>query len=228
MTINSNLNASLFNYAQTRRDSCFETVLTKCVDVYNAIIRKNVPLPNDENTIRDEFLKYLQNLDFKKKHKLKYLKFDKETIENIGRADIRVLPTKDEYVNDEAYYTIECKRLDTKNVRGTTGMNAEYIKNGICRYVYDYYTSYNGVCAMFGFAVVPMNISQNIDNINFLLSKDYVNQQGMTVNANTMQNLVYTDFANGYLYSYVSKHMCKSKKGLCLYHLMFDLSQNIR
>lgn len=212
MAINSNLNASLFNYTQTRRDSYFEIILTKCIDVYNTIILSKVSLPNDENTIRDEFLKYLQNLAFKKNYELKYLKFDKETVENTGRADIRVLSTKDEYVNDEAYYTIECKRLDSKNVRGTTGLNAEYIKNGICRYVCNYYKSYNGVCAMFGFIVSPMNITQNIDNINLLLTKSYTNQQGKSVKANAIQNLVYTNFANGYWYSYVSSISASQEK----------------
>ena len=95
MMINFNLNASLFKYSQIRRNSYFEMILVKCIDVYKVIINSAVQLSNDENKIRDEFLKYLQNLDFKKKYDLKHLKFDEETKENAGTADIRILPTKD-------------------------------------------------------------------------------------------------------------------------------------
>ena len=223
----STLNAALFGYSQTRRDSYFESIMTVCVVVYNTIIRENIKLPNDENLIRDEFLNYLKCSIFKKKFALANLIFDKETSENTGRADIRVLPTKDEYVNDEAYYLIECKRLDNKNVLGKTGLNAEYIKNGICRYVYGYYSTFYNVNAMFGFVVEQMNITTNLNNINSLLPNTYINQQKCLVNANATQNITYNDFANGYPYSYLSKHNHNSGKEITLYHLMFDFSKNI-
>ena len=230
MATSSSLNATSFVYSQTRRDSYFELILTTCVDVYHAIIGSAIQLANDENTIRDEFLKYLQDMCFKQSHELKNLKFDKETVENSGRADIRVLPTKDEYVNDEAYYLIECKRLDNKNVRGITGLNAEYIKNGICRYVCGPYSSYYDNNAMFGFVVEKMDVKDNVKEINGLFSanlkkkkkgKEYV------VNANVRQSMSYCDFANGYPYSYISTHTHISGKELVLYHLMFDFSNNI-
>lgn len=229
MMINFNLNASLFKYSQIRRNSYFEMILVKCIDVYKVIINSAVQLSNDENKIRDEFLKYLQNLDFKKKYDLKHLKFDEETKENAGRADIRILPTKDEYVNDDAYYIIECKRLDSRNTSGTTGLNAEYVKNGICRFASDYYTSYYSCNAMFGFIVEPVDVQIDIvDNINSMLDIDYVNAQKVNVNANIIQQMRYEDFANKYPYSYISKHKCNSGKELSLYHLMFDFSQNIQ
>lgn len=230
MVTSSNLSATSFVYSQTRRDFYFESILTACVDVYNAIIGSAIQLANDENTIRDEFLKYLQDMYFKQSHELKNLKFDKETSENTGRADIRVLPTKDEYVNDEAYYLIECKRLDNKNVRGTTGLNAEYIKNGICRYVCGYYSSYYDNNAMFGFIVEKMDIKGNVNEINGLFSKNFKKKKlgkECFVNANVKQSMNYCDFANGYLYSYMSTHTHISGKELTLYHLMFDFSNNI-
>ena len=134
------LDASSFNYSRTRKDVNFEFVLTKCIIVYNTILNSGISLVNDENLIRDEFLKYLQDFDFKVKNELRNLKFDKETTENTGRVDIRILPTKDEYVNDRAYYIIECKRLNTTNPKGATGLNAEYVKNGICRFYTGYYS----------------------------------------------------------------------------------------
>lgn len=227
MATSSSLNATSFVYSQTRRDFYFESILITCVEVYQAIIGSAIQLANDENTIRNEFLKYLQDMSFKQSHELKNLKFDKETSENTGRADIRVLPTKDEYVNDEEYYIIECKRIDSKNLHGASGLNAEYVKNGICRFVSDYYSTYYGCNAMFGFVVEQMNIDKNIKNINGLLHNNFINQQGETVNAKAKQPIGHFNFAKGYQYSYVSTHTHISGKELTLYHLMFDFSNNI-
>lgn len=229
MTTISDLNAASFVYSSTRRDTYFETVLTACVDAYKKIINGSIELEDDENKIRDKFLKYLQNLDFKKSHELKNLKFDKETVENSGRADIRVLPTKDEYINDEEYYLIECKRLDSKNLNGIYGLNAEYIKNGICRFVSGYYSTYYGCNAMFGFVVESVN---NIDNelvggINSLLNTTMTNDHGINVNAKAIDPLQYADFADHYPYSYMSTHTHILGSELVLYHLMFDFSNNI-
>lgn len=58
------LDASSFNYSQTRKDLYLEFVLTKCIIVYNTILNSGISLVNDENLIRDEFLKYLQDFDF--------------------------------------------------------------------------------------------------------------------------------------------------------------------
>lgn len=228
MATSSSLNAAPFVYSQTRRDFYFESILTACVDVYNAIIDSAIQLANDENTIRDEFLKYLQDMCFKQSHELKNLKFDKETSENTGRADIRVLPTKDEYINDEEYYIIECKRLDSKNLSGTSGLNAEYVKNGICRFVSDYYSTYYGCNAMFGFVVEHVDMKDDIvNNINPMLNVTMTNDHDEDVNTNAIQQMCYEDFANSYPYSYISTHTHISGKKIVLYHLMFDFSNNI-
>ena len=148
------LNASPFTYSSVRIDSYFESILKVCVIVYQSII-STTKVQNNENEIRDEFIKYLQDINFKKQHELKNLKFDPETRENSGRADIRVLPTKDEYIDDDEYYLIECKRLDNKRLKGKSGLNAEYVKNGICRFVNNnYYSSFFGCNAMFGFLLL--------------------------------------------------------------------------
>ncbi|MBQ3353798.1 MAG: hypothetical protein IJL04_00175 [Bacteroidales bacterium] len=228
MTTISGLDAASFVYSSTRRDTYFETVLTACVEVYKEIINSSIELEDNENKIRDKFLKYLQNLDFKKSHELKNLKFDKETTENAGRADIRVLPTKDEYINDEEYYIIECKRLDSHNTKGTTGLNAEYVKNGICRFVSGYYSTYYGCNAMFGFVVEHVDIENDIVNsINSMLNVTMTNDHDIDVNANVIQQMSFQDFANSYPYSYLSTHTHISGKELALYHLMFDFSNNI-
>ena len=63
------LDASSFDYSRTRKDSLFELVLTKCIIVYNTILNSGISLVNDENLIRDEFLKYLKDYDFKERIK---------------------------------------------------------------------------------------------------------------------------------------------------------------
>ena len=223
------LDASSFDYSRTLKDSLFELVLTKCIIVYNTILNSGISLVNDENLIRDEFLKYLKDYDFKVKNELKHLIFDKEIPEITGRVDIRILPTKDEYVNDSAYYIIECKRLNAANLKGLRGLNAEYVKNGICRFSTGYYSSYFGCNAMFGFLVEPVNTQKDIvNNINSMLNIDFINAQGQSVNANATQQMQHENFAGGYSYSYMSKHTHSSGNELTLYHLMFDFSNNIQ
>lgn len=221
--------ATTFAYSHQRRDLYFESILEVCVDVFRLIISTTKVL-NDENKIRDEFIKYLQNINFKKQYKLKNLKFDSETTENSGRADIRVLPTKSEYIDDDEYYLIECKRLDNKRLKGKSGLNAEYVKNGICRFVNNnYYSSFFGCNAMFGFVIAPVNIpSDIIGNINTLMSSSFLNDKKQVVNANATQELTYENFANNYQHSYISKHKCyNSENTIILYHLIFDFSNHV-
>lgn len=228
MTTSFSLNATVFDYAQIRRNSYFESILAICVNVYHTIINSTIKLDNDENTIRDAFLKYLQSIEYKKKYKLKHLKFDKETAENKGRADIRVLPTKNEYVDDEEYYLIECKRLDSKKLLSKYGLNAEYVKNGICRFVSGYYSSHYGCGAMFGFLTESIDVQSDIiSNINSMLNMDFINDHNQVVTAGVVKPLSYEDFANGYPYSFLSTHTHTSSKELILYHLMFDFSNII-
>jgi hypothetical protein len=227
MTTCSILNATSFVYSQIRRDSYFESILATCVIIYNDIISSAIELAYDENLIRDEFLKYLQNVQFKKNNELHHLKFDKETIEHKGRADIRVLPTMAEYIDDDEYYLIECKRLGYGNSHSTSAseLNTEYVKNGICRFVSGYYSSHYDCNAMFGFLVSQVCVQTDIiDDINTKLNKDYINAQKRKVNANAKKQLTYENFANGYPYSYISTHTHASRKDLVLYHLIFDFS----
>ena len=54
-----------------------------------------------------------------------------------GRIDIRII-AKNDFEIDDAYYTIECKRLDNQNLLGETGLNAKYVKEGIKRFTIDH------------------------------------------------------------------------------------------
>ena len=66
------------------------------------------------------------------------------------------------------------------------------------------------------------------DSINSMLNTNFTDAQGQSVNANAIQQMQYENFADGYSYSYVSKHTHCSGDELVLYHLMFDFSKNIQ
>lgn len=223
---NNILSASNYQHSSTFCNHELECVLCECIGIYNTI-SSTERLPNDEELIRDAFLRYLKNDDYKNQHSpLDEFHFEKEVEDGLGRLDIQILPINP-YRGDKAFYSIECKRLDSKNVSGATGLNSEYIKNGICRYVSNYYSTYYNTNAMFGFVVENIDIMDNISKINSLLRKSYTNQQGKKVKANVIQEMQYNNFAGAYPYSFISKHKHTSKKEIVLYHLMFDFSNII-
>jgi hypothetical protein len=223
------LNASGFNYSTTFYHAEFEGILSGIVAAYDEIVVSNTHLPNDENEIRDVFLdNYLKNDRFKKQHiPLNNFHFDLETRENAGRADIRILPVNP-YRGDKEYYIIECKRINAVNTTGVRGLNAEYIKNGICRFVSDYYSSLFGTNGMLGFVVDEIDIDSNVSMINALLSMDFHNDRKELVNANPIQNITKIEIRDGFNFAYNSRHKSASERDILIYHLMFDFSKNIQ
>lgn len=224
-----NLDASNFNYNSAFYQNEFEKVLLGVIMCYNCINFSEVSLPNDENKIRDIMLnKYLKVESFKRAHSnLANYHFDYETVENRGRADIRILPINP-YLGDKAYYIIECKRLDNKNTKGISGLNAEYVKNGVCRFVTDYYSSYFNINGMIGFVVEGVNIDENRHHINSFFDKNLINDKKEQVNAITIQKMEQIVINPDFKYSYTSKHRLADQNEVVLYHLIFDFSKNIQ
>jgi len=216
------INASAFSYCSEIFNSEFEEILKGIILCYYCIISQKTKLPyNNENDIRDIIIsdKYLKNMDFKKAHPpLDRYHFDKETSENAGRADIRILHVTP-YIDDNAYYIIECKRLNAKNQEGTSGLNAEYIKNGISRFTSQEYSTYNNTAGMIGFVVEKMDIHKNVCIIKKLLEKYFAH-------INTEETLIYKTIVPIFEYSYFSKHRINGVL-ITIYHLMFDFSDNI-
>lgn len=215
-----------FGYAQDYIDTEFCKVCRGCIMVYNSIIESQCSLINDENVIRDEFMKYLKNSQYRRSHTPLYdFHFEKEVPEYTGRADIKVMP-RNGFEDDDAYYIIECKRLDNNNTSGKTGLNAEYIKNGICRFVTGFYSTYNKCCGMLGFVVDKMDIHKNTcGNINGLMSQTMINDKGIEVNANVTTPLTNVIMENSFYYSYISRHRHENENWeITMYHLMFDFS----
>lgn len=214
------LNASGFPFAKIDYDLEFEKILSKIIVCYRCMIRDKVSLLNNENLIRDYILKnYLKKQWFKEQNGLTNLLFDCELPENKGRIDIRVIPVNP-LVSDDAFYIIECKRLNAKNPTGITGLNAEYISEGMCRFVSQKYSSYFGVSGMIAFVVQPINISENVHAINQLLKTSFTQ-------ANTILELQYWQITPGFNYSYRSTHKV-NESHIALYHLMLDFSKHIQ
>lgn len=216
----SELNASGFKYNGIFYNKEFEEILLKIIACYNCIIYQNVRLSNDENSIRNYMLyNYLKKQWFKEKHEITNFLFDSELPENTGRADIRIIPVNP-LINDEAYYIIECKRLNAKNQNGKTGLNAKYISEGINRFVSQKYSSYYQSSGMIGFVVESIDVNKNIASINTLLQTSFTQ-------TNTIQEITKRSIVAGFDFSYCSLHKVDSKE-ITIYHLMFDFAKNIQ
>ena len=187
------------------------------------ILKNRIRILNNENKIRDIFVKnYLKKQNIRSQLNLLDFRFDRETLEDNsnGRVDIRIL-SKNDFQIDEAYYIIECKRLDNKNLNGISGLNAEYVKNGILRFTTGRYSTYYRLSGMIGFIVKPLDISNNISNINTLLNKPEFSD------ANTITKLKSINFIQNFNQSYLSIHKPNNKPNIDIYHLMFDFSKSL-
>ncbi len=172
-TLHKNISAALCR-------ANFEKIIRYTIDICELVAQdyqqKQLKLPNDENKIRSIMLE-----EYMKKNKSAYgmegYKFDNEVPENYvgngkhkGRVDIRIL-LKSDFEKDDAYYIIECKRLD-----GTTRLNKKYVGEGIARFVTEKYSSYYGRNIMLGFIVKKMNVPANTRVIEQIQNADS-NQQ---------------------------------------------------
>ena len=200
----------------------FQKLLGKIILCYKIMLSDKIQLENDENKIRDKLiLNYLNNKKIKEKIKLNDFLFNREVPEDntAGRTDIKV-QTKNSFSDPDAYYIIECKRLDSENLKGSSGLNAEYAKEGILRFTSGYYSSYYRVNGMIGFVVEKMDIHGNINNINYIIKQHYPR-------TNTIEFLQKEKFIDNYDFHYSSKHKVNDNKEIILYHLMLDFTKNI-
>ena len=217
---NKHLDASIFKYYNIFCNEEFEDILAGIIGCYRSIISNKILLPpNDENYIRDIILNnYLADDQYKNEHPpLCNYHFDKETHEKNGRVDIRILSVIP-YLGHNAYYVIECKRLDNINLTGTTGLNRKYVSNGIIRFVSKTYPFYKKTAGMIGFVVAKMDIKRNIFNINKLLKLI----PSVNTNQELREQLILSDFN----YSYISSHIIDNEIKY-IYHLMLDFSDNL-
>jgi hypothetical protein len=215
------LDASNFRTAIPWCETHFQNILAKITRCYEMMITSKETLKNDENEIRDVLLiKYLK--DDKIRALVGFIdegiNFEREVQEDqtVGRVDIKITHPDTTKVQ-KAYYIIECKRLDNKNLTGTSGLNQKYVDNGVYRFTSDYYSSYHGVNAMIGFVVATLDINSNTDNINNIILA--------ASSIKTTKKITKDNFIENFEYHYHSKHVSNNNKELKIYHLMYDFTR---
>ena len=135
--------------------------------------KENIKIENKEEKIRTHLLEnYLDNDNFRKNIGYEVevfpLRFEAEVPENYnpntesykGRVDIKVVGINT-FFNKKDYYIIECKRID-----GTETLNKAFVKEGICRFIQEKYSSYNNENALLGFVTKDIDIISNTKKID--------------------------------------------------------------
>lgn len=215
--LENELDASNFLYNNIVYTKEFEIILSKITTCYLHLRNDNIEVPlNDENGIRDILVNnYINNPEIKKSVELNYFVLPEVPESNsIGRTDIRIFSPNTFYNQDE-YYIIECKRIDHKACRGTSGLNYEYINNGINRFITGKYSSHYKTNAMLGFIIDSLDIHNNIEDINYLLKNNF-SQIATTC------FLHKESFIENFEFHYSSTHLTNDNQVLKLYHLMFS------
>lgn len=219
LTVENKLDASEFLFKDVVCSREFEFILSKVTYCYKKMIASNKPIPlNDENGIRDILLlDYLKNLNLKTELNLTNYLFDRESseISSSGRVDIRIMPVNP-FISDDAYYILECKRLDNQARRGVSGLNYKYIENGIQRFTTGFYSSYYNLNAMIGFVIDSFDIHSNVEDINFLLKNNF-----NYIDTTALLKKEY--FIENFEFQYSSIHLIKKCDEFKLYHLMYNM-----
>ena len=131
-------------------------VISSCYDMRDEYVKNGELIKNDENIIRNVLLEeFLNTDDQRQKYGLKNYKFTPENLEHYsietklysGRTDIRV-SIKSDFCESEAYYIIECKRID-----GSSPLNKAFVKEGVMRFTSGKYSSFYNQSCMLGFVV---------------------------------------------------------------------------
>ena len=187
----------------------FKILLLKIYQSYEQILIDNQCVPKHEDEITKILVdRYLIKLD-------EYT-FRREKANNLGIVDIYIV---EDFSDSKPEFIIECKVLKNENLQGVNGKNAEYIKNGIYRFLNGHYFLSNNfyINAMVGFIIDNLDSTQNIDNLN-LVSKNIIGEVVDITKEITLEepNL------------YKSTYMTIKEKNFIIYHLMMDFSKNIQ
>lgn len=177
------MDVAIFGYSEAYYQSQLKGLLHDIAVVYERILQSGVKLPNNENTIRNEFGKYFSDQSYKATTttaKDYYYDYEVSLQKTAGRVDMRFLSPNCFGVQDY-FFGIECKRLD-----GTKHLSKEYVVNGIRRFTTGKYPSYLGCNAMLGFVVCPIDLDEIVGYVNNNLSVDEYLQQVGTATARTV------------------------------------------
>lgn len=215
----NNLNASDFLFNDSVYTKEFEDILSKITTCFIFLkeAKKKVPL-NDENGIRDILVNdYINNPKIKRSIGFEYFVLPEVVeVNSTGRTDIRIF-SPNSYFNQEEYFVIECKRLNSRACRGSSGLNYKYIDNGIRRFIQGTYSSFYKINAMIGFIVEAVDINKQVNDLNYLLTNFF--PEIKTISLISEEKFI-SDFDS----HYSSKHITNDGGNLKLYHMMYDFS----
>ena len=194
-------------------DENFEFILTQIHNCYKKMLVDYDFVENNENKIKNRLYKdYLDKQIIIDDLKLNGYRFKTETAfidENYnekGYSDFEVIDLIGSLKNINAFYIIECKRIDDVNTHYQKSLNNEYINEGINRFVEEKYPTHNKVNGMLGFVVKSIDIKNN---------------------CNHFSDLKHYKFIDDFEFSYRSNHTTKTDKKITLYHMMLDFSSKI-
>lgn len=194
-------------------DTNFEFILTQIYKCYKKMLIDYTFIENNENKIKNRLYKdYLSNQIIREELGLTNFLFKTETAfisENYdekGYSDIEIIDLKKSFKSTEAYYIIECKRLDNKNPSNKSSLYNAYINEGINRFIKETYPTHYKVNGMLGFFIGKADIHKQ---------------------CNFFTDFIHYKFINPFDFSYRSNHITKSNQNIILYHLMLDFSSLI-
>ncbi|GAB1345911.1 hypothetical protein [Cloacibacterium normanense] len=194
-------------------DENFEFILTQIYSCYKMMLKNYSFIENNENKIKNRLYKdYLNNQNIRNKLELNDFLFRTESAtvndnyDEQGYSDIEIIDLKGSLTSTEAYYIIECKRLDDENPHHKGSLNNKYISEGINRFIEEKYPTHHNVNGMIAFVVKSIDIG---------------------INCNHFKDLKEHPFIKGLDFSYRSNHCTTSGKKITLYHLMLDFSSKI-
>ena len=170
------MDAAIFGYNEAYFRSQLKGLLYDITVVYERILQSGVKLPNNENTIRDEFGKYFSDQNYKvttKTAKDYYYDYEACIQKTSGRVDMRFLSPNCFAVQD-VFFGVECKRLD-----GKSHLSKEYVLNGIRRFTTGKYPSHLRCNAMLCFIVCPISLDETVGYVNEnLIDEEQLKQVG--------------------------------------------------
>lgn len=218
--------ATVFETKKLFYNNELEIVLCKIYKCYEILVSKEKKLEDNENHIRDVLVvNYLRNTSILNAVDLQGYLFERESPEDYtkGRVDIKVI-TQNSLIDPQAYYSIECKRINAKNTLGKTGLNGEYVREGVNRYLTHKYSSHFNTNAMLAFITEQMDIEAN--TISLMSLMDALGDS----NAQLINNLTLINKTITGSRMYFSKHLCGQnlETELKIYHLMLDFSMTIQ
>lgn len=220
MPLNETFGAERFKALDIVIKKEFDMVLCTLIDSYLQILQDGVKTGHLEEIIKNKLLKDYIRIS-KHKYNIGHLAFLPEVAiisseyRNEGFIDIGVNNVASEilgHVDEELYFTIECKRLDLSAKK----INY-YINEGICRFVRGKYSKSTSFACMVGF-VEKGKPSDIVSKLNLKLEnfKKY-----------NLEKLNYKNLCLNFTHSYKSKHKRVNYGDIDLYHLIFDYTSII-